>query len=214
MKSTWFVSALVTAAVLLLAGGAAFAVPTVRGATGFIVVPDAHLTQAASVFMRDGKVGTSGTQSLSAMEGGILNIDGRNFYNAKLQLLPDITNEEQWIPGVALGVRGVSSSGERRDYYFLAQKHFTFPACTLVYGMNKERSWKNGHWKSFYGLEVPLFFGFSVLADHDGNNHATNAGVRWIFKKTFCVYDYVEDVRGKTANPKQNIIGACYQSKF
>ena len=199
---------------LALGASAALAVPTLRGATGFILVPSAKLTQAASIFTREGKVATSGTQSFSAVEGGVLNENGKNFYNGKLQLLPDLTTEDEWIPGVAIGIRGLSSTNERRDYYALVQKHFTFPDCTIVVGMNKEGSWKNGSWKTFYGVEVPLFMGISVLADHEGQTNRTNLGVRWVFMKTFAVYDYLEDARGKTNEPKRNIIGACYQKHF
>lgn len=213
---TRLLRSLIATAVLALSlgAGAGLAVPTLRGATGFILVPTAQLTQAASIFTREGKVATSGTQAYSAVEGGVLNEDGRNFYNGKLQLLPDITSDDEWIPGVAIGVRGVAGTNERRDYYAVVQKHFRFPDCTLVFGMNKTVSWKHGDWKAFYGLEVPLFMGISVLADHEGQTRKTNVGVRWVLKKTFCFYDYLEDARGQTANPKVNILGACYQKQF
>lgn len=213
MKSLSVVVA-VLAMTMTWCAGIARAVPTLRGATGFILIPSAKLQQAASIFTREGKVATSGTQSFSAVEGGVLNEDGRNFYNGKLQLLPDVTSDEEWIPGVAVGIRGLASTNERRDYYALVQKHFTYPDCTVVWGMNKEGSWKNGAWKAFYGVEVPLFMGISVLADHEGQTDRTNVGVRWVFMKTFAFYDYLEDARGKSAEPKRNIIGACYQKHF
>lgn len=190
------------------------AVPTVRGATGFILVPSAKTMQSAAIFTRNGQVSTTGTQGVSVVEGGVLNTEGRNFYNGKVQLLPDITSDDEWIPGCAVGIRGLSTSNEQRDYYGLLQKKFTFPECTAVFGMNKLGSWKNGTWKAFYGIEVPLFAGFTVLADHENQTNVTNVGVRWVFQKTFAIYDYYEDARGKTANPKTNTIGASYQKHF
>lgn len=199
---------------LLAIAGAARAVPTVRGATGFISIPSAKVMQSASIFTRNGNVSTTGTHAFSVVEGGVLNQNGRNFYNGKIQLLPDVTTDDEWIPGVAVGLRGLSETNEQRDYYFLLQKKFTYPECTVVWGMNKIGSWKNGSWAGFYGVEVPLFMGFTVVADHENQNNVTNVGVRWVFQKTFAIYDYYEDATGKSANPKQNTIGACYQKRF
>ena len=198
----------------MLCARVAQAVPTVRGATGFIAIPSAQLMQSAAIFTRSGVVSTTGTQSFSVVEGGVINQNGRNFYNGKAQILPDITTDDEWVPGVAVGVRGLGSTNENRDYYFLLQKKFTFPECTVVWGMNKLVDWKTGKWGGFYGVELPLFMGFTVLADHENHTNITNMGVRWVFQKTYAVYDYYEDALGRSANPKQNTIGACYQKHF
>jgi hypothetical protein len=207
---------LLAAGFALAAAVPSLAVPTVRGATGFIFIPNANLAASTSAFYQGDKVATSGTRSFSAVEGGILNRDGRNFYDFKLQLLPDITTDDEWVPGVAIGLRGLSSRNDFREYYALVQKHFRFPECTIVWGMSKAISWKHGSKKAFYGIEVPLFAGISVLADHDGQRDVTNAGVRFVFKKHFCFYDYVEDVRRRGGDPatRRNLVGACYQSQF
>ena len=199
---------------LLALAGRAWAVPTVRGATGLVVIPSAQLQEGAAFFTTDGKVATAGEKVFSAVEGGVLSRDGRTFYDGKLQVLPDITSEDEWIPGVAVGLRGVSSTNEKRDYYFVLQKKFSYPDVTVVYGMDKMASWKLGHFKSFFGAEVPLFAGFTVLADHEAQLGTTNVGVRWVYNKTFGFYDYLEDARGKGPDAKKNTVGACYQKKF
>lgn len=188
------------------------AVPTVRGATGLILVPTAGLAQSTGLLLRDGKVQTGGTQNYMCFEGGFLNREGRNRYDAKLQILPDITSDEEWIPGVAIGMRGVGANPER-EWYAVMSKNFTYPKFTLCYGLSKQASWSRSSWQSFYGVEVPLFFGISLLADRDGRSDALNAGARWRWKN-LVVYDYIEDARRPQDRDRRNIVGACYQSHF
>lgn len=205
-------AAIACAAVASMSAAPALAVPTVRGATGFILVPTAALAQSTGLLLRDGKVQTGGTQNFMFLEGGFLNREGRNLYDAKLQILPDITNEEEWIPGVAIGMRGIGRNPER-EWYAVVSKNFTFPKFTLCYGISKQASWSRSNWESFFGVEVPLFFGISLLADRDGRERAVNAGARWRWKN-LVVYDYVEDARRSEGRDRRNIVGACYQSHF
>ena len=202
-------------ALLLLLAAPVLAVPTIRGATGLIFVPDAKLAQSTTAFFRDGKIGTGGTKNFMFMEGGISNRDSETFYDFKLQALPDITTDQEWIPAVAMGIRGVGKINDQREWYLAVTKKFSFPDCTLTWGLSKQEFWDSAK-KSFWGIEVPLFAGISLLADRDGFGQGWNAGARWTFKKHFVIYDYVEDVRRKGPEPlsRRNLVGACYQSHF
>jgi hypothetical protein len=202
----------VAAALACALAAPASAVPTVRGATGLIQIPTAQIAQSTGLVYRANKIQTSGTQPLMFMEGGFLNRDGKTIYDAKLQILPDITSEDEWIPGIAIGMRGVGNNPDR-EWYAVVSKNFSFPKFTIAYGMSKRGSWSRSKYESFYGVEVPLFFGLSLVADRDGRTDATNAGARWRWKNVV-VYDYVEDFRNPQDRKHRNVVGVCYQSQF
>ena len=197
---------------MALAVAPALAVPTIRGATGLILIPTAQINQSTGLVFRNGKIQTGGTQPVMFVEGGFSNFEGETLYDAKLQVLPDITNEDEWIPGIAIGMRGIGRNADR-EWYAVVSKNFSFPKLTLAYGMSKQGSWSRSSYQSFYGAEVPLFFGLSLVADRDGRSDAINAGVRWRWKNVVA-YDYIEDARRPQDRMRRNIVGVCYQSQF
>jgi len=191
-------------------------VPTIRGATGLITIPTASVTQSTSAFARSGKLVPTSTQSFALAEVGVQNDDGRTSYDAKVNPVPDVSGESLWVPAMAAGVRGVSGDNRNREYYLTLSKKFTYPESTLTLGLSRAQSWSKGANRLFYGIELPLFGGLSVLADRSARDQLTNVGARWVFGKKFCVYDYVLDYgrKGPSAGHRQNIIGACYQNRF
>ena len=208
------IAGLVLVVCMLACAGSARAVPTVRGATGLVFIPDTQVQDAAALFTEQGKVTTLGDKSFSAFEGGLMSQDGRTFYDGKIQLLPDITSDEEWVPGVAIGIRGVAAENDRREFYLVTSKKFSYPQCTIVGGLERVGAFKGSPTHGFYGLELPLFAGLEVLVDHENAGGTTNAGLRYTVAKTVSIYDYILDARGHTDTSKQNIVGACYQKHF
>jgi hypothetical protein len=198
------------------APGPAAAVPTVRGATGLIAVPTTAVAQSTSVIGRSGRVITSATKGFTFFEVGLTNRDGATFYDAKVQALPDVTTPDVWIPSVALGIRGISSRNQDREFYVAMSKRFTYPVSVVTLGLSKAVSWEHGPRRWSFGFELPVGSAFSLLADHDGHRDETSVGARLVFGKHFCVYDYVQDVRRTRTRPprKLNLIGVCYQNQF
>lgn len=204
-------------AVLLVSwSGCVLAFPSIRGGSGLITIPTAAVERSTSVFSSKGKLVPSYTQSMGFAELGIQNQDGTNFYSAKICPIPEVSSEELWVPAMAAGVRGVSGSNEKREYYFVLSKKFTFPQSTVSFGMCRASGWSHGTNSLFYGIDLPLLDSVSLLADHDRRDGLTNVGVRAVFKKSFCIYDYVLDVlrKGPESGRRQNIIGVCYQNHF
>ncbi|MBI4859304.1 MAG: hypothetical protein HY815_03430 [Candidatus Riflebacteria bacterium] len=82
--------------------------------------------------------------------------------------------------------------------------------------MSRAVSWSKGPNHLFYGIELPLFGGLTLLAEKDSVADVANAGIRWVFAGKFCLYDYLMDVsrKGSTFTKRQNIVGVCYQNRF
>jgi hypothetical protein len=200
---------------LLIAAVPARAVPTVYGATGLITVPNAAIGNATGILSWNGKIVTGGERVWTNAEFGLQNRFGANYYDAKWAPVPDTTTENFFVPGMAIGIRGLSSKNESRQYYFALSKKFTFPVANLTFGIAKNQDWTGGPKHIFYGLEVPIgSTGISVLADHEGGDGTTNVGIRSVLGKNFCVYDYLLDYSRKLGSDRTNIIGICYQDHF
>lgn len=211
MRHLW----LLAVAVVMAGAVPAFAVTSTQGGSGLIVIPTVDLTPSSGVFLINGKVTSHTGYGFSGLELGLLNRDGKNYYDAKVQLWPDTTDSELWFPGFAFGVRGLSGSNVNRQYYAVFSKSFTFPKSVISLGIAKADSWSHGIKKWFYGIEVPILPSFTLLADRDGFTSATNAGARYMIGKTYCIYDYFQDVFHRVPGSNgQNVIGACYQNQF
>lgn len=190
----------------------AVAVPTLKGATGLIAVPDTHTAQSASVQLIDGKFRTAGTKGFGIAEAGVLNREGRTTYNAKLAL-PEPPGGFI-IPGLAVGIQGVAGDNVDREYYMVASKSLSTPQVTLSFGLSKAVSFEHGTTSSFYGLEWSVLGPFKLVADRDTRTNTTNAGLRFQLGSSIVIYDYLLDVGETTTAGRRNLIGACIQSQF
>jgi len=198
--------------VLLLPIGAQ-ASPSLKGGTGLINLPTATTSTGTSFYYQDGAAITNGIWAMGGgfFEGGMLRREGENLYNLKMKFLP----EAGWIPASAVGVRGMASTNDQREYYMVLSKYWAYPSSIISLGVLRSGSATEGTQNVFGGIEIPFFGRGRVLGEYDGKTETYNAGLGYYLNQSIYLYYHFLDVSSRGSPEGQDkVFGVTYSRSF